>query len=210
MAQIIKFPAPPAKFGYTRVRKRAKGAEDPNQLPLFPQQGAKILNLAPTLSLFEQALSLDERDDARAAELYRQAIERGDCVADAHCNLGIIQSKRGHAAMAFDCFTMALELNPRHFEAHYNLGNMYFEVNDNRLAQVHYEIATEINPSFANAYFNLALVRTLNNDLGGAASALTIYQSLVPLPERRSADALLRTLQKSVTIPRHSGSGSTG
>jgi tetratricopeptide (TPR) repeat protein len=210
MAQIIKFPAPPAKFGYTRVKKRARSAEDPNQLHLFPQQSAKILNLAPELSLFEQALLLDEREDAKAAELYQQAIARGDCVADAHCNLGIIQSKRGHTAKAFDSFTMSLEQNPRHFEAHYNLGNMYFEVNDYRLAQIHYEIANEINPSFPNAYFNLALVRALNKEFGAAADALTTYQSLVSAEEGRSADELLKTLQKSVTVAKNSDSGSAG
>jgi tetratricopeptide (TPR) repeat protein len=210
MAQIIKFPVSPAKFGYTRVKKRARGADDPNQLNLFPQQGAKILNLTPSLSLFEQALSLDEREDARAAELYQQAIAHGDCVADAHCNLGIIQSKRGLTAKAFDSFTKALEHNPRHFEAHYNLGNMYFEVNDYRLAQIHYEIAAEINPSFANAYFNLALVRTLNNELCAAANALTTYQSLVPLAESRSADELLKTLRKSAAVAKNSDSGSAG
>ena len=29
--------------------------------------------------------------NAKAAELYRKAIEEGDCVADAYCNLGIIE-----------------------------------------------------------------------------------------------------------------------
>lgn len=210
MAQIIKFPAPTPKFGYRRVKKRTRDAEDPNQLPLFSQPSAKILRFVPRLRPFEQALMLDERDDAKAAEFYLQAIQEQDCVADAHCNLGIIQSKRGNTAQAFDSFTRSLQHNPRHFEAHYNLGNLYFEANDSRLAQLHYEIATEIDSSFANAYFNLALVRTINNELLGAMSALTAYQALVSPEEGRHADELLKTLAQSLAIAKNSCSNRAG
>src|SRR5436309_1950057 len=56
MAQIIKFPAQASKFGYKRVRKRAKAAENQNQLDLFPRPTAQILDFASELSRFEQAL----------------------------------------------------------------------------------------------------------------------------------------------------------
>src|SRR5688572_2681487 len=114
MAEILKFPAQASKFGYKRAKKRAKAAENPDQLHLFPQPAAQILNFAHELSRFEQALMLDERGDPKAAELYKKAIEEQDCVADAHCNLGIIESQKGHAAKAFDCFTTSLKYNPRH------------------------------------------------------------------------------------------------
>jgi tetratricopeptide (TPR) repeat protein len=139
-------------------------------------------------------LKLDERDDLRAEDLYRQAINEKDCIADAYCNLGILQSKHGNTAKAFDSFTISLTHNPRHFEAHYNLGNMYFEVNDHRLAQIHYQIAVEIDPSFPNVYFNLALVLALNNDLTSAVRALTTYQRLVSPQEAQKADELLANL----------------
>src|SRR2546425_653 len=172
MAQIIKFPAQASKFGYKRVRKRAKAAENQNQLDLFPQPRAQILDFAGGLSRFEQALLFDERGDPKAAELYAKAIEEQDCVADAYCNLGIIESQNGNTSKAFDCFTTSLKHDPRHSEAHYNLGNLYFDVNDLRLAQVHYEMAGEVDPSFANVYFNLALVQAIKNDLRAAISAL--------------------------------------
>src|SRR5258707_5168438 len=95
MAQIIKFPGQTSKLGYKRVKKR-KQAENPNQLNLFPSQSAQILNLLSGLSCFEQALMLDERGDQRAAEVYAKAIEEQDCVADAYCNVGIIESQRGN------------------------------------------------------------------------------------------------------------------
>jgi len=203
MAQILKFPLPASKFGYKRVRQRAKPAENPNQLHLFPQPTAQILSFASGLSWFEQALLVDERGDGHAAELYRKAIEEHDCVADAYCNLGIIESKRGNIANAFDCFTTSLRQNPRHFEAHYNLGIMYFDVDDFRLAQLHYELAVEIDPTFPNVHFNLALVQAINNDLGAAVSTLTRYQELVSADEGRNVEELLEILRKSLTAAKH-------
>jgi len=190
MAQIIKFPTQASKLGFKRVKKR-RAEENRDQLDLFPQPGAQILNFESGLSLFEQALMFDERGDARAAGLYERAMEEQDCVADAFCNLGILESKNGNTTKAFDCFSTALKHNERHSEAHYNLGNLYFEVNDFRLAQLHYELAGQVDPSFANAYFNLALIQAINNDFDAAVAALGKYRELVPEEEGRIAGELL-------------------
>src|SRR5882762_10120778 len=208
MGQIIKFPGQAPKFGFKRVNKRAKAAENPGQLNLFPQPPAQILDLVLDLSRFEQALLWDERGDSKAAELYRKAIEEGDCVADAYCNLGIIESQQANTTKAFDCFTTSLKHDPRHSEAHYNLGNLYFDANDFRLAQMHYEMAVEVDPSFPNVYFNLALVQAINNELVAAVSALTKYRALVPQEEGRNADELLRNLKKSLAAAKNSRLGS--
>jgi len=200
MGEIIKFPVQAPKFGYKRVPKRSKKADDPGQLQLFPQAPAQILQLASEFGLFEHALLLDERGDPRAADVYEKAIVEQDCVADAYCNLGILESKQGQVARALDCFTNSLKHNPRHLEAHYNLGNMYFEVNELRLAQIHYELAAEIDPGFPNVYFNLALVLSLNRELAAAVNALVKYQALVPVEEGRVADELLMNLKKSLVL----------
>jgi len=209
MGQILKFPGPAPKFGYKRARKRGQAAENPDQLILFPQPTAQILEFVPGSSRFEQALTFDERDDGKAAELYRRAIEEHDCEADAYCNLGIIESKQGNTAKAFDCFTTSLKHNPRHSEAHYNLGNLYFDANDFRLAQIHYEMAAEVDPSFPNVYFNLALVQAINNELAAAVSALSKYQELVSEDAGRIAGELLRNLKKSLAAASNSRFGST-
>jgi tetratricopeptide (TPR) repeat protein len=204
MGQILKFPVRASKFGYKRVPKRARKEENPDQLQLFAQATAQVLQLTTALSHFEHALMLDERGDSRAAEIYQKAIVEEDCVADAYCNLGIIESKQGKTAKAFHCFTNSLRHNPRHFEAHYNLGNMYFEVNDFRLAQVHYELAMEVDPTFPNAYFNLALVLSINNEFDAAISTLTRYQQMVSADEGRNADELLENLKKSLAAAKSS------
>jgi Flp pilus assembly protein TadD len=197
MGQIVKGPFQASKFGYKRVRKRCK-PEDPDQLSLFPSGKAQILSFDAGLSSFEQALLRDENGDTQsAAALYETAIAEKDCVADAYCNLGILETKKGNTVRAFDCFTTSLRHDPRHSEAHYNLGNLYFEVNDFRLAQLHYQMTTQVEPEFANAYFNLALVQAINNDLTASAKSLAMYQSLVPDEESRVARQLLDDLKRS-------------
>ena len=197
MGKIIKFPVQASKLGYKRVNKRARAAENPDQLILFPQPTAEILDLLPDLSRFEQALLFDERGDAKAAELYAKAIAENDCVADAYCNLGIIESQKGNTSAAFDCFTTSLKHDPRHSEAHYYLGNLYFDGNDLRCALIHYQMAVEVDPSFPNVYFNLGLVQALNNDLDTAVTSLSTYQELVSEDEGRIAEELLHNLRKS-------------
>src|SRR3954470_20574776 len=208
MGQILKFPGQASKLGYKRVKKRKDPAENPDQLHLFAQPTAQILQFVPELSRFEHALLLDEHGDPKAAELYAKAIEEHDCIADAYCNLGIIESQKGSTTKAFDCFTTSLKHDPRHSEAHYNLANLYFDLNDFRLAQIHYQMAAEVDPDFANVYFNLALVQVISNDPRAAITALSKYQQLVPEDEGRKAAELLRNLEKSLAAAQKSRLGS--
>ncbi|HWB58880.1 MAG TPA: tetratricopeptide repeat protein [Chthoniobacteraceae bacterium] len=199
MAEILRFPAQASKLGYKRVRRRTRDTGHPDQLELFSQPTARIIQFAPAGGTFDQALTLDERGEPEtAADLYRKAIEEGHCVADAYCNLGIIESQNKNTSKAFDCFTTSLKHDPRHVESHYNLGDLYFELNDFRLAQTHFEMAVEIEPSFASAHFNLALVRAINGDFPGADAALAACQKLVPEADARRAGELLADLRSSL------------
>ena len=110
MGEIFKLPINnSSRIGFQKVRrKRRIDPEDHGQLNLFKQDGAKTVNFSD--SLFEQGLQLDENDDITgAAELYLKAIEEEDHVADAYCNMGIVQSKLGNPERAFDCFKLALQ-----------------------------------------------------------------------------------------------------
>ncbi len=204
MGNILQFSSPtPPKFGFEKVRKRtrsASGARD--QLNLFGHAKAspgKVLRLTTDMSPFEEALRLDEKEDPRAAKAYRKSIDAGDCVADAYCNLGILESRAGNPPKAFDCFTNSLKHDPRHFESHYNLGNLYFEESNFRLARMHYEIAIELDPTFSNIYFNLGLVHALSDNLKAAVNSLGTYRKLAPADEARKADQLLASLKLSMT-----------
>ncbi|MDH3215949.1 MAG: tetratricopeptide repeat protein [Candidatus Krumholzibacteria bacterium] len=198
---VIRFPVEGLrKFGFKRAKRRRRSAmENKGQLNLFENPSGEVLRLPTGISSFEEALLLDERGGQGAAQAYRKAIDDGDCVADAYCNLGIMQSRRGHAAKAFDSFTNSLTYEPRHFESHYNMANLYFEEGDLRLARTHYQIAVSIAPDFPNVYFNLGLVHAMNQDLQSAIEALSMYKSLAVNDDLRIAEELLMTLRKSVS-----------
>ena len=193
MAKVIQFPVPsPEKFGFKAVRKKGKEPKrKPGQLDLFTS--GKIISLNQ-LSRFEEALMLDDRGDKKAKEIYQKAIDEGDSVADAYCNLGILESQEGNVSKAIDCFTKCLKENPRHFEAHYNLANLYAEVGNLALAKVHYQISIEIEPYFPNNHFNLGLTLAMNREIEEAIQSLQSYCRLVSPQDKRQALELISNL----------------
>jgi len=170
---------------FRRVRElRAQGhsikqieAELQGQLHLFRAESGRLARL---LTPFEEALLLHERADPTATEHYLEAINNGDNVAEAYCNLGIINLEQGQVAKALDNFTLSLKNDPRHVEAHYNLANLYYDASDLQLAKLHYEAATQIEPGFSLVYFNLSLVYHKLGDFTAASTALTRYRELEP------------------------------
>jgi tetratricopeptide (TPR) repeat protein len=194
MTKVIQFPGSnPEKFGFKPVRKKRTTTEDivAGQLNLF--SGGKVRSLNP-LTVFEEALMLDEQGDNRAGDRYLKAIESGDSVADAYCNLGILESEKNNHVAAIDCFTKSLKEDPRHYESHYNLANLYAEIGNLSLAKVHYQMAITIEPEFPNSYFNLALTQVMNKEVEEAIKSLLIYHSLVSPEEQKLAAELISTL----------------
>jgi len=194
MAKVIKFPiVAPEKFGPERVRKKSE--DKPNkagQLHLF--LGGKVVQLNK-LTTFEEALMLDEQgDSATARTRYLKAIETGEALADAYCNLGIIEYRDGNMTKAVDYFTLSLKHDPRHFEAHYNLANLYADAGNALLAKMHYKIAIEMEPTFPNSYFNLGLTLAMNKEFPEAISALNHYRALTPDNDHSQANELIMKL----------------
>ena len=195
-----------SKFGFKKARKRKKAdPEELGQLNLFSQPApeAKVVRFNSFLSPFEEALIADEQNRAAAArDLYYKAIHANDSVADAYCNLGILETGEGNTTKAIDNFTKSLKHDPRHFEAHYNLANIYSDLGNYPLARTHYEIAIEIDPDFYNACYNLALIHAVNKHYKEAFHLLTRYKELAPEDEQSNADQLLHTLRISMTSER--------
>jgi tetratricopeptide (TPR) repeat protein len=160
------------------------------QLSLFRAESAPVTRL---LTPFEEALALDEQGDPRAADFYAEAISEGDNIAEAYCNLGIVELGKGDATKALDSFTLALKHEPRHLEGHYNLASLYYDIGDFRLALLHYEAAAIIEPAFSRAHYNLALVYDKLNDWDKALDALKKYLELEPDdPEMMEFNELLK------------------
>ncbi len=199
MAKVIKFPVnPPEKLGLKKARKRKKpDAEDLGQLNLFNQIIAepRVLRLGEISNFFEQALELDELGDAAAENLYLKAIEAGESVANAYCNLGILMNTQKEHAKAVDYLTRCLQESPRHYEAHYNLGNLYSELGNFSLSKMHYEVSTEIEPTFPNGYYNLGLVLISMHEYDHASKAILKYITLSPESDHSVAHDLLKTLK---------------
>ncbi|MBP9925033.1 MAG: tetratricopeptide repeat protein [Cyclobacteriaceae bacterium] len=197
MAKVIQFPTPnPEKFGFKPVRKKKGTAHDKyGQLNLFA--GAKVISLNQ-LSAFEEALMLDEQGDSRAVSQYQKAIEVGDSIADAYCNLGILESEHKNYSRAVDCFTKCLKEEPRHFEAHYNLANVYTEIGNLSLAKIHYQISIEVEPNFPNSHFNLGLTLAMSNEIDAAIESLNAYRTLVIPEDRIQAEELITNLSRSL------------
>jgi tetratricopeptide (TPR) repeat protein len=173
---------------FRRVRElRAQGhsirqieAELQGQLNLFRVETGRLARL---LTPFEEALLLHEQGDPKAAEHYVEAINEGDNVAEAYCNLGILNLERGQLSAALDNFTLSLKNDPRHVEAHYNLANLYYDAGDLQLAKLHYEAAAQIESGFSLVYFNLSLVYHKLGDLEAASATLEKYRQLEPEDE---------------------------
>lgn len=188
---------------FRRVREmRSQGltikqieAELQGQLSLFRPEGGQV-QVARLLTPFEEALLLHERGDAKAAEFYVEAISAGDNVAEAYCNLGIIELDSGNTIGALENFTQSLKNDPRHVEAHYNLANLYYDAGDFPLARLHYEAATQIEPNFSLVYYNLALVYHRLNNVPAATQSLNRYKELEPSDEEiELVDQLLKAME---------------
>lgn len=195
MAKVVQFPnSNPEKFGFKPVRKKKEETPTKGQLNLFA--GGKIVKLS-NLTPFEEALMLDESGDPRAKALYQKAIEVKESLADAYCNLGILESQDKNYTKAIDCFTLCLKEEPRHFEAHYNLANLYAELGNYPLAKVHYQISIEVEPAFPNSYFNLGLTLAMNKEIEEAIQALVNYRRLAHPDDRGPAEELINSLTRT-------------
>jgi tetratricopeptide (TPR) repeat protein len=169
-------------------------AELQGQLSLFRTEGGKV-EVSRLLTPFEEALLLHERGDAKAAEFYVEAINAGDNIAEAYCNLGILELDQGNTIGALENFTQSLRNDPRHVEAHYNLANLYYDAGDFPLARLHYEAATQIEPNFSLVYYNLALVYHRLNNVPAATQSLNRYKDLEPGDEEiELVDQLLKAM----------------
>ena len=199
MGRVVQFPkVAGSQFGFKKARRKKRAnLEDYGQLNLFNQPAeARIISLTEEGNPFETALMLEEQGDlANARKYYEKAITRNDHLADAHCNLGILDSQENQHARALNHFTLALTSNPRHLETHYNLGYLYSDIRNLALAKVHYELSLQIDSSFASVYYNLALVHIELEEYELAEQRLMEYKALSSGMEAAQAGELLHEVR---------------
>jgi len=167
------------------------------QRNLFSESEGLLIPLPVRMSPFEEALILHEQGDPRAAEMYALAVKEEECVADAFCNLGILDYEAGNIPGAFNNFTSALRHDPRHFEAHFNMAHLYFEEGDIRLARLHYELSAAIEPGNASVHFNLGLVSAIEENIPAAVASLNRAKEFATEDEMPQIDEILLGLQST-------------
>jgi len=167
------------------------------QRSLFSESEGRLIPLPPRMSPFEEALILHEQGNPRAVEMYAQAITEEECVADAFCNLGILDYEAKNTPGAFDHFTCALKHDPRHFEAHFNLAHLYFEEGDIRLARLHYEFSAIIEPGSASAHFNLGLVNAIEENIQAAVASFNKAKEFATEDELAQIEEILLGLHNA-------------
>ena len=199
MANIFEFPVQKPKSGLRRAHKTTKvELKRTNQMDLFSQKSPEtnIYVMASNLTPFEEAMMLDDKNDAGAKQAYLNAVEQNDCPADALCNIGIIEYESGNTVKAIDNFTKSLKSDPRHFESHYNLANLYSELGNLPLAKTHYEFARELQPEFPDICFNLGIVYAMTRDFESAIKILSEYKDMVSSEEGSNAEKLIESIRR--------------
>ncbi len=177
------------------------------QMNLF--EGAKAGTLVPfPRSSFLKALEAQEKHTKDAQYLFLKAIEEGEYLADAYCNLGVLEFESTRVSKAIDFLTLALRHDPRHFEAQYNLANVYLDAAQYRLAQLHYEIAREIEPTYPNLSYNLGVAYGLQGDFERSYRCFGTYAQLAPEAAESVSDLIIQ-LESVIASAQSEQSGTT-
>lgn len=153
-----------------------------------------------SLTLFEHALAIDERNHWAHLNAGLERQERGDWdAADqhyaaalaiepryelAHYNLGILKYDRGDFRGAASSFSQALRLNPRMADAWVRLGGLHGNSGRLDLAEQAFRTACEVDPENVNAWSNLGVIYEHRRDLSQARFA---YQAALRIDPQFSA-----------------------
>src|SRR5215471_12207226 len=111
---------------------------------------------APANGAFEEALSLERKGNAQAAEeSYRAVLSQHPEHAGALHRLSLLCLNRGDFAEAARLLRRWIAREPNVSEAHNNLGIALNRLNRPAEAVAHFEKAVELEPNRAEAHYNL-------------------------------------------------------
>jgi tetratricopeptide (TPR) repeat protein len=133
--------------------------------------------------LFLAASALDTGDLStldRAADGYREALQRDPDLVPAIINLGNLHYTQGHLAEAQALYERAINLAPAYFEAHFNIANVLQDAGRLDQAVMAYRDALAANPRSADAHFYLAVALEKQGRSGEARPHWRSYQELAP------------------------------
>jgi len=146
----------------------------------------------PTPVLEQLALQqIRARNFEAAAQLYRQAVAKGDASAAAYSNLAALELQANRVDAAAALLEQALQLAPNNAEAWLNLGTARHALGRSEQAAESFRRAAALKPGFAKAYANLGHALLACNDPKGAVDAYNQALALQPLyPEVLSGQGI--------------------
>lgn len=125
----------------------------------MPTRVGYITRLAIAEALFDQALSLEDKDKGdQAIELYKKALEANPLHYQSLLNLGRAYFTSKRFAEAESCYRRSIEIKPDYAMAHFNLGCLFDEQWKHDLAISSYLEAIRFDPNYPDPHFNVALL----------------------------------------------------
>src|SRR6266536_956243 len=136
---------------FRRVRElRSQGnsirqieAELQGQLNLFRAESGRAARL---LTPFEEALLLHEQGDQKAADCYVEAINEGDNIAEAYCNLANLYYDASDLQFARLHYEAATQIEPNFSLVYFNLALVYHRLGNAQSATAALEKYRELEP----------------------------------------------------------------
>lgn len=108
----------------------------------YRERMARFARLAPdnAWANFYYAVSLRDRESAKAESLLEKSLQLDPKLAEAHLQLGILYSARKNFEPAIAAFQKAIAMDPKLEEAHYRLAQAFARTGDKGKAQKEFEI----------------------------------------------------------------------
>ena len=124
--------------------------------------------------------ALDAGDPAKAAALYREALEVTPQNAQLHYGLAMALDKAHDLPGERSALEDTVRLDPGNALAQHQLGYLLSQAGDNTGAEAHFREAVRANPSFTQAWISLAATLATRSEFAGARDALNHALHLDP------------------------------
>ena len=166
------------------------------QLELYQQKLKEKSDLAVAVSkATEAAEAVKSGDNAKAADLYRQACLAQPQNAGLSFRLAMVLDSTGDANGERTALEQAVKANPHFAAAQYQLGYMDFQAGDNAGAERQFRLTVEEVPDNVQAWISLASALGAEMRLGEARAA--VARALQLQPDNAAAHELNKKLAEA-------------